>query len=77
MTSLFIRLFIKNGENLQEPETRFRYGKLAGATGLSANLLLFLMKILSGLLAGSMAVIADAFNNLVRCRILSGNPGGL
>ena len=44
MTSLFIRLFIKNGENLQEPETRFRYGKLAGATGLSANLLLFLMK---------------------------------
>ena len=64
MTSLFIRLFIKNGENLQEPETRFRYGKLAGATGLSANLLLFLMKILSGLLAGSMAVIADAFNNL-------------
>lgn len=41
MTSLFIRLFIKNGENLQEPETRFRYGKLAGATGLSPTFFFF------------------------------------
>lgn len=60
MTSLFIRLFIKNGENLQEPETRFATGNWR-SDSLSANLLLFLMKILSGLLAGSMAVIADAF----------------
>lgn len=47
-----------------EEETRAAYGKLAGWAGLSANVLLFLLKLLAGLLSASVSIMADAFNNL-------------
>lgn len=52
------------GENPTGEETRYRYGKLAGAAGLTANIFLFAAKLLAGLLSGSLAIMADAFNNL-------------
>lgn len=52
------------GENPAGEETRYRYGKLAGAAGLTANIFLFAAKLLAGLLSGSLAIMADAFNNL-------------
>lgn len=64
MTSLLIRLFIKKPEEVRDPAVRYSYGRLAGASGLCANLLLFVLKLLVGFLSGSMAVVADAFNNL-------------
>lgn len=39
-------------------------GKLAGIVGIVCNLLLFVGKLLAGTLAGSVAVTADAVNNL-------------
>ena len=47
-----------------DPATRIRYGKLAGAVGIAANLLLFTVKITVGLLTSGISVIADSLNNL-------------
>ncbi|MBO5109270.1 MAG: cation transporter [Clostridia bacterium] len=46
------------------PDVRIRYGKLAGAVGIVANLLLFAVKITVGLLTSGIAIIADSLNNL-------------
>lgn len=64
MTNFLIRLFIKHPEDTRSSGARYAYGRLAGAAGLCANLLLFLAKLLAGLLSSSMAIVADAFNNL-------------
>ncbi len=59
-----IRLFIKDADNTDAPAVRYAYGKLAGIAGIISNLLLFLFKIIAGTLSASVAIIADAFNNL-------------
>ena len=64
MTKLLLRLFVKNYENSEDMMVRASVGKLAGATGIVCNIILFLGKLLAGLLAGSVAIIADAVNNL-------------
>lgn len=64
ITKLLIRAFVKNPDKVEDAGVRFAYGKMAGGAGLCANLLLFLAKLAAGLLAGSVAVMADAFNNL-------------
>lgn len=64
MTKLLLRLFVKNIDNTDDPAVRASVGKLAGATGIFCNSLLFLGKLIAGLLAGSVAIIADAVNNL-------------
>lgn len=63
-TKALIGRFVRDAENTVSPAVRTSYGKLAGATGLAANVLLFLFKLLAGILSGSVAIIADAFNNL-------------
>ena len=64
MTKLLLRFFVKNNENTEDPAVRASVGKLAGATGIVCNCILFLGKLIAGLLAGSVAIIADAVNNL-------------
>ncbi len=59
-----IRLFIKDADNTDAPAVRYAYGKLAGIAGIVCNLLLFIFKIIAGSLSASVAIIADAFNNL-------------
>lgn len=61
---LLIRIFIKNHENVNDPQVRSKYGILAGAAGIFLNILLFAGKYLAGVLSGSIAITADAFNNL-------------
>ena len=58
------RRFVKNSDNIDDPKVRFAYGRLAGIVGIVCNLLLCGFKLLAGILAGSLAMIADAFNNL-------------
>jgi len=62
MISLLARLFIK--PDLDQTAARKAYGILCGAVGIGLNLLLFAGKFLAGLISGSIAVTADAFNNL-------------
>lgn len=56
--------FCLGGGDPQAPETRRRCGVLSGGTGIGLNLLLFLGKLLAGLAVSSIAITADAFNNL-------------
>ncbi len=58
------RWFIKDSANIDDPKVRLAHGRLAGIVGIVCNLLLCGLKLLAGILAGSLAMIADAFNNL-------------
>ncbi len=58
------KLFIKDYKNTENPNVRNRYGAVAGAFGIFTNILLFFIKLIIGLLSGSITVVADAINNL-------------
>lgn len=60
---MLARVFLKP-EGKTEAQVRKGYGVLCGAVGVCLNLLLFLGKLLAGLASGSIAVVADAVNNL-------------
>ncbi len=64
LSDALCRRFIKDSANVDDPKVRFAYGRLAGFVGIVCNLLLCGLKLLAGILAGSLAMIADAFNNL-------------
>lgn len=64
MTKLLLRLFVKDYENADAPGTHSAVGRLAGITGIVCNILLFLLKLVAGLLSGAVSVVADALNNL-------------
>jgi divalent metal cation (Fe/Co/Zn/Cd) transporter len=64
MTDLLVKIFIRDNENIYEPDVRRRYGQLSGGVGIFLNLLLSAGKFTAGLLTGSIAITADAFNNL-------------
>ena len=64
MISLLSRWFIPDRDQTQDPQVRRQYGYLCGGLGIALNLLLFLGKFLTGSLCGSIAITADAFNNL-------------
>lgn len=64
MFHLLSKLFIKNYEDYTDPKVRQSYGILAGAVGILLNFFLFAAKALAGLLSHSIAITADAFNNL-------------
>ena len=63
MISLLARFFCKS-DGKSPAQLRTAYGILCGAVGIGLNLLLFLGKFFAGTLSGSVAITADAFNNL-------------
>ena len=64
MTKLLLRLFVKDGQNPDDPKVRAAVGTLSGVVGIACNLLLFCFKLLVGTLTGSVSITADAMNNL-------------
>ena len=64
MISLLARVCIRDYKNVQAPAVRQAYGMLCGAVGIALNILLFLGKAMAGMISGSIAITADAFNNL-------------
>lgn len=64
MVQVLARIFIKNREQIEKPEVRRAYGMLCSIVGIGLNVLLFAGKYLAGVLSGSIAITADAFNNL-------------
>lgn len=64
MGNFLFKKFIKNYEDVKDPKVRDSYGKLAGIVGILSNLLLCVMKMLVGFISGSIAIVADAVNNL-------------
>ncbi len=59
-----IKLLIKNHHQTQNHDVREAYGILAGGVGILCNLVLFVLKLVIGVLMNSIAIISDAFNNL-------------
>lgn len=64
MVNLFRKIFIKDYKNIENKQVREAHGKLACFVGVFSNLFLFAIKLLIGILAGSIAIIGDSFNNL-------------
>ena len=64
MTNLLIKLFIKNKGDISSAQGRGAYATLASVTGIVLNVLLFVGKLVLGLVAASVAIVADAFNNI-------------
>lgn len=64
MITLLSKILIKNREDGKSPSVRQAYGMLCGGVGIFLNLCLFAGKFLAGLLSHSIAIKADAFNNL-------------
>ena len=64
MTNFLFKTFIKNHEDIKNPKVRDDYGKFAGIVGIISNAILCVMKILIGLVSGSIAIVADGINNL-------------
>ena len=64
MIKLLAKIFIKDSQNTADSKVRVAYGYLCGAVGIALNILFFAGKIIAGTISGSVAVTADAFNNL-------------
>lgn len=64
MTSLLVKLFIKDGEKITDTTVRKKYGTLAGVVGIFCNFVLFALKLAVGMFSASISIIADALNNL-------------
>ncbi len=64
LTKLLTKLFVKNSNEIDNPDVRAGYGNMSGAVGIFLNLCLFGAKLIAGIFSASVSVIADAFNNL-------------
>jgi cation diffusion facilitator family transporter len=64
LSQFLVSKFIKNYKNTKDDKVRESYGYLGGIVGIFVNAILFAIKLSVGLISGSIAVTADAFNNL-------------
>ena len=67
MTNLLVKTFIKefkSSKDASSPEVRKKFGMLSGIIGIICNSVLFAAKLFVGIITSSIAVSADAFNNL-------------
>lgn len=64
IVDFLVRRFVPDCDAIQNPKVRARYGALSGLVGICLNLCLFAFKFLAGAITASIAITADAFNNL-------------
>ncbi len=64
MTKLLIKLFVGDLSDTQSRRVRGKYGTMTSVVGIVVNFLLFVGKFVVGTLFGSVAISADAINNL-------------
>lgn len=64
MFDSIMSVFVKGYGTGEDPKVREKSGRVAGAVGIATNLLLFAIKLAAGLLSHSVAILADAVNNL-------------
>ncbi len=62
--NILIKRFIKNYQDVDNATVRNDYGKFSSVMGIIFNVILFTIKLIAGLLSGSVAIVADAVNNL-------------
>ncbi len=64
MTEIIVRTFIRDYESIEKSSVRESYGVVVSLTGIICNTVLFLIKLIIGIMISSVAVMADSFNNL-------------
>lgn len=64
MFKILTKLFIKNKDNISDQKVRTAYGALCGVVGIVSNLFIAAIKIIAGLIANSIAIMADGINSL-------------
>ena len=64
LTNFLVKTFIKDNEDIKDKSVRQKYGYLGGFTGIICNVALSAAKIAIGMMANSIAITADAVNNL-------------
>ncbi len=64
LTNLLLKLFVPGADQILTPEKRVRCGIMSGITGIVCNAVLAAVKICLAVYAGSIAIAADAVNNL-------------
>lgn len=64
MFDFIMKAFVPGYGKKDEPQIREKSGRVAGAVGIVTNLVLFVIKLVAGFVSGSVAVMADAVNNL-------------
>ena len=64
MKNLLAKVFIKDYKNVKDARVRNAYGKMCGIVGIASNLIICAVKIVTGILIGSVAILADGINNL-------------
>lgn len=63
MTSLLLKLFVKNYKDTSDNTVREKYGVLGGTVGIVTNIILACAKLIIGTFSGSISITADAVNN--------------
>ena len=64
MTAYILKKLMPEGQETDSETVRSAVGAFSGCVGIAANLVLFLGKLLAGMLSGSVSIVADALNNL-------------
>ena len=64
MINLLRRIFVKDYINVGDAKVRTAHGQLASFFGVVTNLVLFAVKLVFGILASSISIMADSINNL-------------
>jgi len=64
---LLVKFFVRDYKNIESPTVRKKYGTLSGVCGIFLNMILSILKFIVGAIANSVAITADAFNNLTDC----------
>lgn len=64
MIKFLIKKFIPDYTDINNITVREKYSYLSGILGIICNILLFIIKLIIGIITGSMAITADGFNNL-------------
>ena len=64
MTEFIIKIFVKNSADKNDADVRRSIGSLAGFIGIICNLILCSAKIIAGIFAASISIVADGLNNL-------------
>lgn len=64
MTDILLKLFVKNYKDTKNPDVRMKYGILGSAVSIVMNVILSAFKYAVGSITASVAITADAINNL-------------
>jgi len=64
MTDFIFKLFVKNYEDIEKPQTRRACGSVVAVIGIVTNIFLGLIKLIAGILSGALSITADAVNNI-------------